>query len=94
MSRDVYAHDACDGEDVSVELRSIVAHESDRITNVKADIEGAEFGIGDLEFSLRAKRSNPGAVRMYTVTYRAKDASNHSVTRRATIAVLPELPVD
>ena len=88
----VYASDACVGEDVGIELQSIVAYDSGLVPNVKSDIEGAEFGTGDLEFWLRATRSNPEGFRMYIVTYQASDRSNRPVTRRTLVAVFGSPP--
>jgi len=44
------------------------------------DIQGAAFGTDDREFLLRAERSGKGRGRVYTVTYRATDASGNATT--------------
>ena len=82
---DVQAEDACNGGDVGIELRSIVSNEPDDVEHPEPDIEGATFGVGDLEFSLRAERSRLDSSRVYTVTYRAVDAAGN--TKRASACV-------
>lgn len=86
VTAQVHVSDACDGDDVGIELRSIVAYESGKVRRLASDIQGAEFGTGDLEFSLRAG-SRTGAARVYVITYKASDRSNRSVTRRTVVGV-------
>jgi hypothetical protein len=51
------------------------------------DIQGAEFGTGDLEFLLRAERSGKGTGRIYTVTYRATDLAGNTTVESAEVRV-------
>ena len=65
-------------------------HDDDWYANQRLhgpDIDGAELGTGDLEFFLRAERSPPHAERVYTVTYRATDASGNQETTRSDVVV-------
>jgi hypothetical protein len=64
-----------------VELVSIVSNEPDGGLgdgDTSNDIQGAAFGTDDRSFLLRAERSGNGSGRIYTVTYRATDASGNS----------------
>ncbi|HZG85975.1 immunoglobulin-like domain-containing protein [Paenibacillus sp.] len=84
---DVDAHDAISGV-ARVELVSITSSEPDDGLGdgrTEADIQDAEFGAYDTEFSLRAERSGTGAGRVYTITYAVTDAAGHTTT--ATIEV-------
>jgi hypothetical protein len=51
------------------------------------DIEGAAFNTDDRSFSLRAERSATGSGRVYTVTYRATDASGNTANASAEVIV-------
>jgi hypothetical protein len=52
------------------------------------DIQDAQFGTDDRQFSLAAKRAgNNQAGRIYTVTYSATDASGNKATASATVTV-------
>ena len=51
------------------------------------DIQGEELGTSDYVFRLRAERSGSGNGRVYTVTYRATDASGNSSIASATVIV-------
>ena len=51
------------------------------------DIQGAALGTDDRSFQLRAERSAKGTGRIYTVTYRATDASGNGKTASATVTV-------
>ena len=71
-----------------VELVSITSSEPDDGRgdgSTEADIQGAEFGTYDTEFSLRAERSGTGTGRVYTITYAITDAAGH--TTEATVDV-------
>ncbi|MDO7907872.1 family 43 glycosylhydrolase [Paenibacillus sp. JX-17] len=46
-----------------------------------ADVQGAEFGTSDTEFSLKAVRPERGKTRIYTITYSAVDLAGN-VTRK------------
>jgi hypothetical protein len=52
------------------------------------DVQGADFGTADLEFSVRAERSGTGTGRTYTVIYEAIDAAGNvaEVTGLITVA--------
>ncbi|MFD0693940.1 OmpL47-type beta-barrel domain-containing protein [Paenibacillus sp. GCM10027628] len=59
-----------------VELVSITSNEPDNGSgdgNTVQDIQNAEFGTNDTDFSLRAERSGNGSGRVYTITYKATD---------------------
>ena len=58
-----------------------------RLALVESDIEGAEFGTDDRQFSLRAERSGGEGGRVYTITYRARDAAGNTATATATVTV-------
>jgi len=66
-----------------VQLVSITCNE----TLGSGDIQGATFDTDDRSFELRATRTGGGAGRIYTVTYRATDASGNSVIRTAQVLV-------
>ena len=67
-----------------IKLESITASESLAVD----DIQGAQFGSDDRQFSLAAKRAgtNP-AGRIYTVTYSATDGSGNKATASASVTV-------
>ena len=67
-----------------IKLESITATE----TLAVGDIQDAQFGTDDRNFSLAAKRAgtNP-AGRTYTITYSATDASGNKATTSATVTV-------
>jgi hypothetical protein len=74
----------------TVELVSITANEQvngkgDGTTD--PDIDGAAFGTDDRQFLLRAERSGTGTGRIYTITYRARDAAGNTTTATATVTV-------
>lgn len=67
-----------------IKLESITANE----TLAANDIQGAQFGIDDRQFSLVAKRAGTNlAGRIYTITYSATDASGNRATASATVTV-------
>lgn len=67
-----------------IKLESITASE----TLATNDIQGAQFGTDDRQFSLAAKRAGTNqAGRIYTVTYSATDASGNRATASATVTV-------
>ncbi|MZQ80959.1 hypothetical protein GQF01_02245 [Paenibacillus sp. 5J-6] len=43
--------------------------------NTSQDVQNADFGLPDLTFDLRAKRSGSGGGRVYTITYIVTDYS-------------------
>lgn len=74
----------------SVELLSITANEPVNGRgdgDTESDIDGADFGVDDRQFFLRAERSGTGTGRIYTVTYRARDAAGNTATASATVFV-------
>ncbi len=74
----------------SVELLSITANEPINGRgdgNTEGDIEGADFGTDDRAFFLRSERSGTGTGRIYTITYRARDAAGNTTTASATVIV-------
>lgn len=67
-----------------IKLESITANE----TLAADDIQNAQFGTDDKQFSLAAKRAGTNqAGRIYTVTYSATDASGNKATASATVTV-------
>ncbi|MSO56320.1 MAG: HYR domain-containing protein [Acidobacteria bacterium] len=65
-----------------VTLVSITSNEPDNGLgdgDTANDIQGATYGTNDRVFQLRAERSGKGNARVYTVTYKATDASNSSI---------------
>lgn len=74
----------------TVVLASIVSNEPDNGLgdgDKPNDIQDAEIGEDDYEFSLRAERSGGGDGRIYTITYTATDASGNSQSTSATVTV-------
>ncbi|MBD0384227.1 OmpL47-type beta-barrel domain-containing protein [Paenibacillus sedimenti] len=58
------------------ELVSITSDEPDNVKgdgNTEQDIQDAEYGTSDTDFSLRAERSGIGSGRVYTITYKVTD---------------------
>lgn len=75
----VLVDDTCDAAS-TFRLKSITSNEPDNGTgdgDTANDIQGADFGTADLEFSVRAERSGNGSGRIYTVVYEAIDASGN-----------------
>ena len=75
----IQTSDSCD-ESPSVKLVSIISNENDNGTgdgNTSDDIRGANYGMDDRAFLLRAERAGKGLDRIYTVTYGATDASGN-----------------
>ena len=74
----------------TVELVSITANEPVKGRgdgNTDPDIDEAAFGTDDRTFLLRAERSGTGTGRIYTITYRARDAAGNTTTASATVTV-------
>lgn len=72
-----------------IELVSITSNQPDNENgdgNTIQDIQGADFGINDTDFLLRAERSGSGD-RVYTVTYKAWDHAGNSVIQSNQIIV-------
>jgi hypothetical protein len=88
----VTASDICD-ENPTWILFSIESNEPEKVFCRKhaPDIMGADFGKPDTEFQLRAERFGCGKGRIYTITYKATDASGNSVTAGATVTVPHDL---
>ncbi len=81
--------DTCD-PNPTVELVSITSNEPDNGLgdgDTPNDIQGAVIGTDDQSFFLRAERSGTGTGRIYTVTYRAKDASGNTTLATAQVRV-------
>jgi hypothetical protein len=81
--------DLCDPSPTVV-LVSIVSNEADNGQgdgDVGQDVQGASFGTDDRSFLLRAERAGGGAGRIYTVTYRARDASGNMRLASANVIV-------
>ena len=81
--------DACD-VDPMVTLLSITSSDPDDSAgdgDTPNDIQDTAFGTYDRLFSVRAERAGTGAGRVYTVTYKATDASGNSTVANAEVAV-------
>ena len=86
----IQVSDTCDLSP-EVELVSITSNEPDNGLGDGAtsnDIQGAGLGMDDRLFLLRAERSGMGTGRIYTVTYRASDASGNTTFAMAQVTVL------
>lgn len=73
-----------------VELLSITSNEPDNGLgdgDTGRDVQQASVGTDDRAFALRAERSGRSTGRVYTVTYRAADASGNSTTGTATVTI-------
>jgi hypothetical protein len=85
----VASSDACDASP-TIQLVSIVSSEPDNSTgdgDTSGDIQDAVIGTTDTSFKLRAERSGGGPGRVYTVTYRAEDASSNTTTATTLVSV-------
>ena len=81
--------DACDPAP-SVELLSITSSDPDNgagDADTPNDIQEANVGTNDREFSVRAERSGNVGGRVYTVTYEATDTIGNSTEASATVTV-------
>lgn len=80
--------DICD-PDPAWTLVSIISNEPEEGPGKKhfPDIMDHEPGTPDVEFQLRAERLGGGEGRIYTITYRATDASDNSSITQDTVAV-------
>ncbi len=81
--------DACDASP-SIQLIAAMSNEPDNSLgdgNTSGDIQDAAVGTDDRAFLLRAERSGTGAGRIYTVTYRATDASSNVTVVSAQVVV-------
>jgi N-acetylneuraminic acid mutarotase len=84
-------HDVCD-PNPSVALRSVASSEPDDAPgmgdgNTTGDIQSADLGTADGEVDLRAERNGSGPGRIYTLMYRAADASGNATPALAVVAV-------
>lgn len=77
----IQVNDACSASP-QVVLESITSNEPG-----PGDIQDAAFGTDDRSFLLRAERQGGGIGRVYTVTYRAVDASGNSTVQRSWVRV-------
>ena len=85
----VVVSDACDPNPL-FSLSSIINSERANGSgdgNTDVDIQGAEIGTADVEFSLRAERSGKGTGRYYFINYRAVDASGNIGTVKDSVWV-------
>ncbi|MEZ4237724.1 MAG: HYR domain-containing protein [Myxococcota bacterium] len=85
----VSATDVCDAAP-TIQLLSITSNEADNGTgdgDTANDIQNAATGTDDRTFDLRAERAGTGTGRVYTITYRATDASGNTTDRQATVTV-------
>lgn len=99
ISVTVTSTDNCDSAP-SIQLESIIMNEGELTNtydatydstigtgNTMNDIQDAEFGTADYNFSLRAERSGKSSGRIYTIIYSATDASGNTTTANATVTV-------
>jgi hypothetical protein len=82
ISASIQVSDAYD-PNPRVELVSITSNEA----LGAGDIQGATFNTDDRSFQLRATRAGNGPGRIYTVTYRATDASGNAAVKSAQVLV-------
>jgi probable HAF family extracellular repeat protein len=75
------------GSDPTVELVSVISNEPDNNVRDGNTVNDVVTTADPFTFRLRAERDEGGSGRIYTVTYRATDASGNSATRSATVAV-------
>ncbi|MCH7909570.1 MAG: alpha/beta hydrolase fold domain-containing protein [Candidatus Hydrogenedentes bacterium] len=85
------ATDLCDLAP-TLTLVSVTNSESDNSSiggdgNTNNDIQNADIGTADFDVSLRAERRGNGDGRVYTLTYRATDASGNWVEESVTVDV-------
>jgi hypothetical protein len=81
--------DRCDPA-VTIELLSITSSEPDDALgdgDTPLDVQGGHAGTADTTFALRAERSGGGSGRVYTITYRARDAAGNQSTATAQVTV-------
>jgi hypothetical protein len=74
----------------SVVLTSITSNEPDDGLgdgDTADDIQGADYGTQDSEFSLRAERSGQGEGRVYTITYTATDQAGNETVQSVEVFV-------
>jgi VCBS repeat protein len=95
ITASVAASDACSSP--SVVLFSIGSSEPDDAVgtgdgNTTGDVRGAEPGVPDFEFQLRAERDGNGAGRFYSITYTAIDGSGNA-TRATALVTIPDARV-
>jgi len=89
ITASIQVSDTCD-DSPTVELVSIISNEGDNSIgdgNTSDDIQGADVGTDDRTFSLRAERGGKRPGRIYTVNYRAMDASGNVADATAEVAV-------
>ena len=85
----VTVSDQCDPS-VALQLVSVTSNEPDNGSgdgDTAGDIQGVSLGTLDTSFALRAERSGSGAGRVYTIVYRATDASGNASTATAYVSV-------
>ena len=89
INASVEVYDSCDNNP-SVTLVSITSNEADDAKgdgHTSDDIQGADWGTNDREFSLRAERAGMGTGRVYTVTYQAMDKASNASEATAEVTV-------
>lgn len=81
----VTASDVCDPNPLTIVLTSVTSDEPDNAPgggdgNTTNDIQGAELGLPDFSFELRAERAGSGDGRIYTAIYTATDISGNAAS--------------
>jgi len=89
ITASIQISDSCDA-DPNVELVSIISNEPDNGSgdgNTINDIQGANYGTDDRNFSLRAERAGNGITRIYTITYGAMDSAGNVTEQVETVRI-------
>jgi hypothetical protein len=82
VTASIMASDACDPHPL-IQLVSITCNE----TLAADDVQGATLNTDDRSFQLKATRAGGGSGRVYTITYRARDASGNATLKSAQVVV-------
>jgi hypothetical protein len=75
------------GKKPKIELLSITENETNTWDGRRPDIIGAQFGKDDRKFKLRAELNSDYSPRVYTITYKATNATGHSTIASTTVTV-------
>ncbi|MCK9193158.1 MAG: hypothetical protein M0P19_04715, partial [Nevskia sp.] len=75
------------GKKPKIELLSITENETNTWGGRRPDIIGAQFGKDDRKFKLRAELNSDYSPRVYTIAYKATNASGRSTIASTTVTV-------
>jgi hypothetical protein len=86
----VVAADACGLVEVS--LLSVISSEPDDIHgsrdgNTRNDVQGADLGVADFDFAVRAERDSAGEGRVYEVRYVVTDMAGNTAVGSSLVLV-------